>query len=200
MKKELRLEFIKKNMKSLLSYIKNIYYNKLLPSENVYEMATISRNEKFGKDNYRVSIHGPASADRENPHIHIYLANDIIPYNKFNFEISLTDILCKDEINLIYQRDIRNHVMRSNRSKCSWDGYKNLLYDFEDWLFNENVKKAGDFIDNLHALIFFYNDESPYTEQNSLLKYIKDHGLKILNEYEKYFSEEDKEKYKECFN
>ena len=36
------------------------------------EMATISRNEKFGKDNYRVSIHGPASADRENPHIHIY--------------------------------------------------------------------------------------------------------------------------------
>ena len=115
-------------MKSLLSYIKDIYYNKLLPSENVYEMATISRNEKFGKDNYRVSIHGPASADRENPHIHIYLANDIIPYNKFNFEISLTDILCKDEINLIYQRDIKNHVMRSNRYKCSWDEYKNLLY------------------------------------------------------------------------
>ena len=49
-------------------------------------------------------------------------------------------------------------------------------------------------------LFFFYNEESPYTEQNSLLKYIKDHDLKILNEYEKYFSEEDKEKYKECFN
>ena len=45
-------------MKSLLSYIKDIYYNKMLPSENVYEMTTISRNEKFGKDNYRVSIHG----------------------------------------------------------------------------------------------------------------------------------------------
>ena len=186
-------------MKSLLSYIKDIYYNKMLPSEKVYEMTTISRNEKFGKDNYRVAIHGPASADRENPHIHIYLANDIIPYNKFNFEISLTDILCENEINLIYQRDIKNHIMWSNKSKCSWNGYKNLLYDFEDWLFNENVKKPGDFIDNLHALIFFYNDESPYTEQNSLLKYIKDHGLKILNKYEKYFSEEDKEKYKECF-
>lgn len=105
-------------MKSLLSYIKDIYYEKLLSSEKVYEMTTISRNEKFGKDNYRVSIHGPASADREIPHIHIYLANDITPYNKFNFEISLTDILCKDEINLIYQRDIKNHIMRSNKSKC----------------------------------------------------------------------------------
>ena len=28
---------------------------------------------------------------------------------------------------------------------------------------------------------------------------MKDHSLKILNEYEKYFVKEDKEKYKECF-
>ena len=173
-------------MKSLLSYIKDIYYNKLLPSENVYEMATISRNEKFGKDNYRVSIHGPASADRENPHIHIYLANDIIPYNKFNFEISLTDILCKDEINLIYQRDRSKNKLIKNRSKCSWEGYKVIKDNFEDWLFSD-CKYPGNFIDNLDAIIWMYNNESDSIDENPIKSYIDSKGLIILDKFKKYF-------------
>ena len=86
-------------MKSL----QEIIYNdtEKWPSEKIYEMATISKNEMWGNEHYKIAVHGPESNDRSNPHIHIYLANDHLPYNKFNFEISLTDILCNDEINLI---------------------------------------------------------------------------------------------------
>ena len=53
---------------------------------------------------------------------------------------------------------------------------------------------------NLDAIIYFYNFESGgLKNSNPLLDYIKDHGMKILDKHKKYFSEEDIEKYKECF-
>ena len=64
------------------------------------EMVTFGRIND-GKDMYKIVIHGPASNDRPMPHIHIYLNNDVFPYSQFNFEISIVDIVCKDEINLI---------------------------------------------------------------------------------------------------
>lgn len=90
-------------MKSLKEFI----YLHIWKDEPIVEMATIGYGLKFGKDRFKVAIHGQSSGDRENPHIHIYLENDKMPYNKFNFEISLVDILCYDEINLIYQRDVK---------------------------------------------------------------------------------------------
>lgn len=170
------------------------------PSENyIIEMATISKQERWGNEQYRIATHGPETNDRDNPHIHIYYSNDVKPYNQFNFEISLTDILCKNEINLIYQRDTKKHKLITHRNKCSWEGYRKLYEGFEDWLFDVNVKKRGEFIDNLDACIYFYNEEGPSFEQNPLLKYIKEHGLKILRTYKKYFSNNDIKLYKDCF-
>ena len=67
------------------------------------EMATFGA-ERWGNDTYKIAVHGASTKDRPTPHIHIYLANDQ-SYKLFNFEISLIDILCNDEINLIYQSE-----------------------------------------------------------------------------------------------
>ena len=165
-------------MKSLKEFI----YLCIWKDEPIVEMATIGYDLKFGKDRFKVAIHGPSSGDRENPHIHIYLENDKMPFNLFNFEISLVDILCYDEINLVYQRDARNGIKRRNRSKCSWDGYLKLKEDFEDWLFSKSSKR-GDFKDNLDAIVYFYNEEN---HNKTLWDYIEEHGLKILDKYKQY--------------
>ena len=89
------------------------------------EMATFGRIND-GKDMYKIAIHGPASNDRPMPHIHIYLNNDVFPYSQFNFEVSLVDLVCKDEINLIAQIDRKNNIKRTNRSECSCEGYRDL--------------------------------------------------------------------------
>ena len=181
-------------MKSLKEFI----YSCIWKDEPIVEMATVGYDLKFGKDRFRVAIHGPSSGDRENPHIHIYLENDKMPFNKFNFEISLVDILCYDEINLIYQRDISKNKKITNRNKCSWEGYRKIKEGFEEWLYKPS-KTPGEFVDNLDALIYWYNEESNVIG-NALLQYMKERGLIILNKFNKYFSEEDKLTYKECFN
>ena len=58
-------------------------------------MATISKAERWGNNTYRIAVHGIVSGERETPHVHIYLTNDNKPYNNFNFEISIIDILCE---------------------------------------------------------------------------------------------------------
>lgn len=183
-------------MKSLIEFI---YKNIWMPSEKcIYEMATIGR-PILNKTKYLIAIHGVNSGDRAYPHIHIYLADDKFPYNKFNFEISLINILCYDEIILIRMRDKKLGKYINNKSKCSWDGYTKLKNDFENWLY-EKSKFPGDFIDNLDVIIWNYNNESEYAkENNALLYYIKEHGMKVLNKYKKYFNIEDINNYKECF-
>lgn len=165
----------------------------------VVEMTTIGRpilNRKY----YHIALHGTDAGDRERPHIHIYLDGDKRPFSKFNFEIALDEIICYDEINLIRMKDSIKNLDIKNRNKCSWDGYNKLKNDFEDWLFNKNVEIRGDFIDNMDSIIYFYNQESGgLRKSNPLLDYIKSHGMKVLNEYKKYFSEEDIEKYNDCF-
>ena len=164
----------------------------------ILEMATIGKNVKLGKDNYRIEIHGPASKDRSNPHIHIYLSSDSYPWNKFNFEISLTDIICNDEINLIRMKDVSKRKDITNRTKCSWEGYSKMLYDFEDWLYSDKVSIKGDYIDNLDALIWWYNQES--NSENEFLDYLIKHGLKVHPNYYKYFNKQEQEKFKQAFN
>lgn len=136
-------------------------------------MATIDKTVKVYKDTYRIALHGPVVGDRPYPHFHIYLANDIFPYNRFNIEISLIDLLCYDELNI------------KNRNRCSWSGYKKLHDRIEDWLEEPCTGLPGNFQNNLEALIWSYDNES--NDGNSLLEYINDHGKKVLPKYEKYF-------------
>lgn len=150
----------------------------------INEMAFATNDVKLGKNSYRVALHGVAAGDRLYPHIHIYLKNDHYPWKKFNFEISLIDIICHNEINLVCQIDRARGINRKNRNQCSWTGYVDFKYDFEGWLYSE-CNKPGNFIDNLDFLIYTYNEEN--NEKDSLQNYIKDHGLTILPEFKKYF-------------
>lgn len=169
-------------MKSLIEYL-NI--NKW-PSEKsvILEMSTIDWT-RLNKTDYRIAVHGPGTKDRENPHIHIYLAKDKDPFNKFNFEISICDILCKDEINLIKMRDEKNHIKKNNKNQCSWNGYSKLRNDFEDWLFSKS-SYPGNFKDNLEAIIYVYNKENGNTTNNAIKDYIESRSWKVLPKYKKY--------------
>ena len=146
------------------------------------EMASIGY-PILNKTNHYIALHGTNAGDRERPHIHIYLANDKRPFDKFNFEIALDEILCYDEINLIRMKDISKNIDYTHRQKCSWDGYTKLYNYFEDWLFSSNVEIRGDYIDNLDAIIYFYNEEN---HNKTLWDYIEEHGLKVLNKYKHY--------------
>lgn len=75
--------------------LKEFLFDTFTPSETIFEMATISKAERWGNNMYRIAVHGTVSGDRETPHVHIYLTNDNKPYNNFNFEISIIDILCE---------------------------------------------------------------------------------------------------------
>ncbi len=175
------------------------FINHLLwPSEQIFEMATITKDIKWGNDHFRVAVHGTAAGDREVPHIHIYLSSDKKPYecsqlafnpcdditshNKFNFEISLVDILCYDEVNLIFQRDEKTGKRISNRNKCSWEGYKKIADGFEDWL-EQKPTTPGDFRTNLEAIIYWWNEESDSSSDNPLKDWIESRGLKVLDKY-----------------
>lgn len=108
----------------------------------------------------------------------------------FNFEISLINILCKDEVNLIKQEDYRRSkkIVKKNRNNCSWKGYQDIKDGFEEWLFDW-CEIPGDFIDNLDACVYWYNRES--FEGKTIKDYFKDRELKILPKYRKYLDEED---------
>ena len=83
-------------------------------------------------------------------------------------------------------------------SKCECFIDKNTeLVSAYQILYN-NCDKRGDFIDNLDAIIYFYNEESS-ENKNTILEYIKSKGMKINPKYKKYFSENDLRIYKECF-
>lgn len=97
-------------------------------------------------------------------------------------------------------KDQSKHIDRKNRNNCSWNGYYKLYNDFVDWLFSNVIDVRGDFIDNLDAIIYFYNFESGgLKKSNPLLDYIYEHGMKVLEKYKKYFSKNDIEKYSDCF-
>ncbi len=150
----------------------------------VLEMATISKKLKVGNTTYKVAVHGPASKDRPYPHIHIYKKDDVYPYKEFNFEISLVDLLCYDELNLVTMIDKEKHLNITNRNKCSWKGYRGLHDEFEDWL-ERPSEFPGDFNNNLEAIVWNYDNES--NEDDALLNYIKDHGKKVNNKHKIYF-------------
>lgn len=153
----------------------------------VLEMATFGK-PRWGSKDYKIAIHDPATKDRDTPHIHIYLLNDI-NYNTFNFEISLIDILCKDEINLIYQLDRSKNIMRTHRDECSWKGYSNIYKGLVEFLStNQNIKQYNYCENGLKASIEAYNAESN-SRGNALKEYLDGKGLTVLPKYSKYFEE-----------
>lgn len=172
-------------MIQLLEFLHNCF-----KSEYIVEMATIGRSVRLdSKRLYKIAIHGPSSNDRDYPHIHIYDANDVT-LKDFNFEISVIDLLSKGEINLLCQVDKKSHLRNTNRSRCSWTGYRDLRDNFEDWLYSK-CTLPGTFIDNLDAIIWNINNESHSKYDNYILQYMSERGLKVMKRFQKYFSKDN---------
>lgn len=47
--------------------LKEFIFDTFTPSETIFEMATISKAERWGNNTYRIAVHGTASGDRETP-------------------------------------------------------------------------------------------------------------------------------------
>ena len=123
--------------------------NIIEPSIPIIEMATIDKTVNVSNNTYRIALHGTAVGDRPYPHFHIYLANDIFPYNRFNIEISLIDLLCYDELNIVAMQYKERNINIKNRNRCSWSGYKKLHDRIEDWLEEPCTGLPGNFQNNL---------------------------------------------------
>lgn len=163
-----------------------------LSDQHLFEMATIASDVMLDNSHKSIQIHGTNAGDRETPHIHIYNVGDKIG---FNFEVSLIDIICYDEVNLVKMTDKKHHVSINNRSKCSWDGYSRIKRNFEAWL-TDRCEIPGDYKNNLDAIIYWYNRESYSREvSNPLLKYLSVRGLKVHDNYRYLFDEDDLLKY-----
>lgn len=158
------------------------------------EMATFGV-ERWGNTTYKIAVHGASSNDRPTPHLHIYLNNDVNPYSQFNFEISLIDILCKDEINLIFQYDRSKNVNNRNRTQCSWTGYNEIKEGITNFLFSPcTTNRFGSFSDNLERGIFEWNRETDYVKTinegiNVLRLYFEERHLSPLSKYAKYLND-----------
>ena len=165
--------------------------------EPLMEMATFGV-ERWGHTLYKIAVHGASTNDRPTPHIHIYLNNDVNPYTRFNFEISLIDILCKNEINLIFQRDRERNIDNRDRNQCSWTGYDDIRKGITEFLFSPcATNRFGDFSDNLERGIFEWNRETDYVKTinegvNVLRQYFEEKKLTPLPQYAKYLKDYSK--------
>lgn len=190
-------------MKKLVEFIKEkLVFKYAFEKEHklMLEMANIQKGVVLSSNRYNISVHGASSKDREYPHLHIYLTGDN-SLKQFNFEISIIDLLCDDELNLIRQLDKtkKKKIDIKNRIDCSWEGYSKLKNDFEDWLEQPYKKIERQFKNNLDALIYLYNSESEDLSDNYILEYISKQNRKINKQYHYLFSEEEKNNYSECF-
>ena len=176
--------------------VRSITAEELSPSISqelpLLEMATFGV-EKWGNRTYKIAVHGAGTSDRPTPHLHVYINTDARPGASFNFEISLVDLLCKGEVVLIYQYDRANNVKRTNRTNCSWEGYRDIYEGVKTFLFGQACKpsKFGTFADNMERAIYEWNRETDFAKTenggNPLKEYLDAKGLVVLPQFERYF-------------
>ena len=176
-------------MKRIDTITKNVLNE--VKEQLLLEMATFG-NIKADNNSYRIAIHGPATNDRPMPHIHIYLSQEKFPYPLFNFEISLVDLVCKDEIVLVAQTDRSKNIQRTHKDECSWVGYRALYNSFKVFLSQPPMKKIykGRALNNLQVAIMEWDNENNdnMDDNESLMKkYIESKGYTILPKYLPYF-------------
>ena len=199
------LTFVSVNADLLKSFADELYEHgeftdKMTVNEELYakaayrleEQVTVG-SEKWGDRTYLIAVSGASSKDRPVPHVHVFLNGDDSAYCQFLFEISIEDIVCKDEINLIYQVDMNHHVKNTDRQDCSWAGYEDIYEGFRKYLFTPIMStEHALFADNLQRIIYEWNRETDFckTEQggNPLKEYLDRKGSKVLPKYMSFFN------------
>ena len=180
-----------KKLKKIIKYPleKTLYsaYNRI----HLFEITTIGV-QKWRKDTYSIQIHGASTADKPVPHIHIYKYNDNTK-KQFNFEISIIDLVSKDQITLLRQLDREKNINLKNRDKCSWRGYNDIYNGLRSYLFGEvqSIPYKGICVDNIDAAIYAWNQETDMLKTNDggnpMKEWLDAQGIQILPEYQKYF-------------
>ena len=118
----------------------------------------------------------------------------IYPYSEFDFEISLIDLICEDEIRLTYQLDKQKKLERTIKDECSWQGYEYILNGVRSFLSQpNNNSRYNDFADNLERVIFEWNKGTDFIKTsnggNPLKEYLQSNNLTPHSKYERCFQE-----------
>jgi len=137
----------------------------------------------------RTFIRGPEYDDGREPHFHITFANH--EGDDFRFEISLIDILAKDELNLVAMRDSRDpegEIVHLIKDECSWKGYEDLREGVRAYLAEEETDsmrflRKGD--THLHSIVRAWDWEN-HDEGICgyvLDDYLRQNGISVLPKY-----------------
>lgn len=161
--------------------------------ELLCEMATIGTMNSNGTK-YTLTVHGDPSYDRQtSPHMHAIAKIKWKGKDNavFNLEISLIDILVKNQLTILRIK-IGNKVI-VNSQTTDWSGYSQLKKDLEKYLFTGPVKYFGiELLNNLHLCIWQWNNEfdNALTRQgvNVMRLFLESKGIQPLDSYQAYLT------------
>lgn len=148
----------------------NIIQSGFMSIENMLEMVTIGV-EKWGDATYKIAV----LSDESTPLIHVYRNGE----EEFDLGVSLIDILCKDEINIV--------CLFGNETD-----YDDIITGLRNFLFRPCVNKL--FADNLERVIYDWNRETDFVKaeregKNVLAQYLTQNNFTPLPKYKKYITD-----------
>jgi len=161
------------------------------PYHHLYWTLAMLKGFCVGDVNYSLWVRDGHYEYSSIPHFHVGIQKDGCCESEF--EVSIIDILAKDELKLLRQRDWRdpqNELFRRGRS-CSWDGYEPLkaalfayLKSPSDWVCDGKVCKT-----KLENVLKLWDEENTLSgkDRNILERYLKRHRVSVLPGYEEYF-------------
>lgn len=126
----------------------------------------------------RLFVHPHLAGDLPFPHLHILYDNP----RRFDFVVSLTDIVSTGRIQLYQQIDADRHLRIKNPKKTSWRQYESVREALAKFLF-ESKPVRREYKSGLECALGIYNWEANQTSDNPFLDYCQEHGIAILPQY-----------------
>lgn len=137
----------------------------------------------------RTYIRGSEFENGREPHFHLTLADR--GDQDFKFEISLIDILAKDEVNLVAMRDSRDpehEIVHQLKDECSWEGYEDLRGGIRAYLAEDETDpmrfiRKGD--THLHSIVRAWDWENhcDHILGYVLDDYLRQNDIRVLPKY-----------------
>ena len=127
----------------------------------------------------RLYVHIRYAGDLPFPHLHILYDNP----RRFDFVVSLTDIVSTGRIQLYQQIDADRHLRIKNPKKTSWRQYESVREALAKFLFEPAPKPIRGYKSGLECALGVYNWEAYQTSDNPFLDYCQAHGIAILPQY-----------------
>ena len=153
------------------------------------------------------------------PHIHIYNTNERKMKSKpFTIEVNLAHLMWTGNLSTCRILDKNKGIDIKDSANTKWKGYLSYLDVIEDFLFSTEVmKNYSDCIDNIAVAIKVFNEEADLKqlrkehkkllqekfgnipESEKFIAVLYCYGKKIHKDFRKYFTIEQRQKYKDIF-